>query len=118
MGTSTSSSTAISTGNLATSSRQLWRVKSPDLAALAAAEPVARLATAGSGGKPHIVPICFAIEGSRLYFAIDQKPKSGRPLRRLANIEANPQVSILVDHYEEDWSRLWWIRLDGIAAVL
>ncbi len=81
-------------------------------------ERVARLATADPTGVPHVVPICFGIEGDTLYFAIDQKPKSGRPLRRLLNIEANPRVSVLFDHYEEDWSRLWWVRFDGLARVL
>lgn len=76
---------------------------------------VAHLATIRPGGRPHLVPICFAIEGNTLYFAIDQKPKRTPDLQRLRNIAANSPVSILVDHYEDDWTKLWWIRLDGHA---
>ena len=80
--------------------------------------PVARLATVDADGRPHLVPICFAIDGSTLYSAVDDKPKRTRRLKRLANIEANPQVEVLIDHYEEDWSRLWWIRLRGTARIV
>jgi PPOX class probable F420-dependent enzyme len=83
-----------------------------------AATFVARLATAGARGQPHIVPICFALDDQTLYFAIDAKPKRTTNLKRLRNIAANPVVAILVDHYEDDWDRLWWIRLDGRARVL
>ena len=79
---------------------------------------VARLATAGADGLPHIVPISFALDGENLYFAIDAKPKRTTNLKRLRNIAANPNISILVDHYEDDWERLWWVRLDGTARVL
>lgn len=82
------------------------------------AERVARLATVGADGRPHVVPICFALDGGTLYTAVDEKPKSTRRLRRLANIEANPRVEIVVDHWEEDWSRLWWVRLAGRATVV
>ena len=82
------------------------------------AERVARLATVGADGRPHVVPICFALEGDTLYTAVDEKPKSTRALRRLANIEANPQVEVVVDHWDEDWSRLWWVRLSGRAQVV
>ena len=78
---------------------------------------VARLATVDAAGRPHVVPICFAIEGETLYTAVDEKPKRTRRLRRLLNIEAEPRVEVLVDHYEEDWSRLWWVRLRGTARV-
>ncbi len=78
---------------------------------------VARLATVDASGRPHVVPICFAIEGDTLYTAIDEKPKRTRRLQRLANIEANPIVEVLIDHYEEDWSRLWWVRLRGTARI-
>lgn len=83
-----------------------------------AAARVGRLATVAAGGAPHLVPFCFVLEGDRLYSAVDRKPKSGRRLRRLANVAAEPRVAVLVDHYEEDWSRLWWVRLDGRAALL
>jgi PPOX class probable F420-dependent enzyme len=79
---------------------------------------VARLATVGAGGRPHLVPICFVIEGDTLYTAVDEKPKRTRRLKRLANIEANPRVEVLIDHYEDDWSRLWWVRLRGIARIV
>jgi PPOX class probable F420-dependent enzyme len=61
------------------------------------------------------VPICFALDGDTLYFAVDAKPKRTRDLKRLRNIAANPAVSVLVDHYENDWSKLWWVRVDGTA---
>ena len=79
---------------------------------------VARLATTDPDGRPHLVPIVFAVEGDTLYTAVDQKPKRSRRLRRIENARARPDVTILVDHYEEDWSRLWWIRLRGRARVL
>jgi PPOX class probable F420-dependent enzyme len=79
---------------------------------------VARLATVAADGRPHVVPICFALDGDTLYTAVDEKPKSTRALRRLANIEANPRVEIVVDHWDEDWTRLWWVRLSGIARVV
>jgi PPOX class probable F420-dependent enzyme len=78
---------------------------------------LARLATVGEDGRPHLVPICFAVEGDTLYTAVDDKPKRTRQLQRLRNIEANPRVEILIDHYEEDWSRLWWVRVHGRARV-
>lgn len=80
---------------------------------------VARLATADAAGRPHLVPIAFAVAGDTIYSAVDGKPKRTRALRRLANVRANPAVSLLVDHWdEEDWSRLWWARVDGRARVL
>jgi PPOX class probable F420-dependent enzyme len=79
--------------------------------------PIARLATAGPGGRPHLVPVVFALHDGVVYTAVDTKPKTTQRLRRLINIEGNPQVSVLVDHYDEDWTQLWWVRADGIAAV-
>jgi PPOX class probable F420-dependent enzyme len=79
---------------------------------------VARLATVGPGGRPHLVPICFVLEGDVLYSAVDEKPKRSKRLKRLENIRNHPEVTVLVDHYEEDWTRLWWARLDGRASVL
>lgn len=78
---------------------------------------VARLGTVSADGRPHLVPVVFAAAGSVVYTAVDGKPKSTRQLRRLANIEARPQVSILVDHYSDDWSQLWWVRADGTASI-
>src|SRR6266849_8721802 len=79
---------------------------------------VARLATVGPDGRPHIVPITFASADGVLFFAVDQKPKRTRNLQRLRNIAANPAVSVLVDHYEDDWTKLWWVRIDGIARII
>ncbi len=79
---------------------------------------VAHLATVGVDGKPHIVPITFALDGDVLFFAVDNKPKKTADLQRLRNIEANPAVSLLVDHYDDDWRRLWWVRADGRARIL
>ena len=79
--------------------------------------PVARLATADATGRPHLVPMVFALDGDTVAGAVDHKPKRTAALRRLANIAANPHVCLLVDHYEEDWTRLWWARADGTARV-
>lgn len=82
-----------------------------------AAAPVATLATVGSDGAPHVVPVVFAVHADVVYTAVDAKRKTTVRLRRLANIAANPRVSLLVDHYDEDWTQLWWVRADGVAAV-
>jgi PPOX class probable F420-dependent enzyme len=79
---------------------------------------VARLATVGPDGRPHVVPVCFALEGDTLYSAVDEKPKHTRALQRLRDIEANPQVEVLIDHYEEDWTQLRWVKLRGTARVV
>ncbi len=80
--------------------------------------PVARLATVDRQGRPHVVPICFVLDGNTLFTAVDEKPKRTRRLRRLENIAANPRVEVLIDHYEDDWSRLWWVRLRGRARIV
>jgi PPOX class probable F420-dependent enzyme len=79
---------------------------------------VARLATVGADGQPHLVPIVFAVVDDVIYSVVDAKPKRTTQLRRLANVAANPKVSVLVDHYEDDWSRLWWMRADGTARIV
>jgi len=79
--------------------------------------PVARLATVGPDGGPHLVPVVFAVRDDVVYTAVDAKPKSTQRLRRLANIAGNPLVSLLVDHYADDWTQLWWVRVDGVAAI-
>ena len=78
-----------------------------------AAAQVARLGTVGRYARPHIVPVVFAVEGDRIYSGIDEKPKRDGRLKRLRNISENPAVSMLVDHYEDDWEKLWWVRADG-----
>jgi PPOX class probable F420-dependent enzyme len=79
---------------------------------------VARLATTTGDGRPHLVPCCFVLTGDTVYSAVDAKPKRTLALRRLANIAADPAVALLVDHYDDDWSALWWVRMDGIARVV
>jgi PPOX class probable F420-dependent enzyme len=79
---------------------------------------VARLATVSATGQPHLVPVTFAVDGDMIYIAVDHKPKTTTKLRRLANIAANPQVTLLADHYADDWDQLWWARADGHATVL
>jgi PPOX class probable F420-dependent enzyme len=83
-----------------------------------AAAQVARLATIDPDGRPHLVPIVFAVEGETLYTAVDRKPKRSKRLQRIENARVRPDVTVLVDHYEDDWSRLWWTRLRGRARVL
>lgn len=80
--------------------------------------PVARLATVRTDGRPHLVPITFALEGDHIVTVVDHKPKTSNDLRRLRNLEANPAASVLVDHYDDDWDRLWWARADGKARVV
>jgi PPOX class probable F420-dependent enzyme len=79
---------------------------------------IGRLATVTSDGRPHVVPVCFALHDGRIYTAVDAKPKGTTALKRLENVRATGRASLLVDHYEEDWSRLWWVRVDGAAEVI
>ena len=79
---------------------------------------VARLATADAGGRPHLVPVVFAVQDDCVYSAVDAKPKRTTALRRLANVLENPAVALLVDHYEDDWDALWWVRAEGRGRVL
>jgi PPOX class probable F420-dependent enzyme len=72
-------------------------------------------------GRPHLVPVCFVLLGGlrgTVYIAVDHKPKRSTRLRRIANIEATGRACLLVDHYSEDWSQLWWVRLDGGGRVV
>ena len=93
---------------------------SPALAESLAAARVGHLATASADGLPHVIPVCFALHGTVLYSVLDQKPKrtSLTRLRRVRNIQANSQVALVVDHYDEDWDRLWFILLTGHAELL
>ncbi len=83
-----------------------------------AAARVARLATVGAGGTPHLVPVTLAVAGERIVTAIDAKPKRPGRIGRLANIASDERVSLLADHYDEDWRALWWVRADGRAHVV
>ncbi|MBM4441368.1 MAG: TIGR03668 family PPOX class F420-dependent oxidoreductase [Candidatus Rokubacteria bacterium] len=85
---------------------------------LLATARVARLATSGTDGQPLVVPVCYVVDGDRLYWAVDAKPKRTRELRRLRDIAANPRVSLVVDVWDEDWRRLRWVRVDGTATAL
>jgi PPOX class probable F420-dependent enzyme len=93
-------------------------VEAEEARSLFASARVARLATVDAEGLPHVVAITFAVDGDEIMTAVDHKPKRTTRLRRLANIEANRGVSVLADHYEDDWSRLWWARADGVARIV
>lgn len=75
------------------------------------------MSTVGIDGSPHLVPMVFAVVGDVIHSAVDGKPKRHTALRRLANIAHEPRVSVLVDHYADDWEQLWWVRADGLARV-
>ena len=83
-----------------------------------ASSPVARLSTVRPDGGPHVVPIVFALVGDTVFSAVDAKPKRSTDLQRLANVRAHPRCALLVDHYVDDWRRLWWVRADGVAEVV
>lgn len=83
-----------------------------------AAARVAALGTADGRGRPHLVPVVFIVHNETVWSVVDAKPKRTTSLRRLANVAANPAVSLLVDHYEDDWDALWWVRADGWGRVL
>ena len=81
---------------------------------------VARFATADLGCQPHVVPICYAVSNNTAYFTIDEKPKQSpdKPLKRIKNLQRNPHVAFVVDRYDEDWTRLGWVMIQGEAIVL
>ena len=79
---------------------------------------VGHLATADRSASPHLIPVCFAVSSHRLYSAVDEKPKRGGLLKRLRNIAENPRVAFLADRYDEDWSRLGWVTINGCAMLL
>jgi PPOX class probable F420-dependent enzyme len=81
-------------------------------------QQVAHLATADAAGRPHVVPVCFAHREGRFYIAIDEKPKRSLRLKRLRNIEENPHVALVFDRYDDDWSRLGWVLVQGTAAIV
>ena len=93
---------------------------SPHALQLIRSARIAHLATADRFGQPHVVPICFAFDGKSFYSPIDEKPKRAAPtnLKRLRNIRENPQVSLVIDHYNEDWSKLCYVLITGTARIL
>ena len=97
---------------------QTRRLDEEELRRRFAASPVARLATVCPDGRPHVVPVVFALVDGTIYTAVDHKPKRTHRLQRLVNVHREPRCSLLVDHYQDDWSRLWWVRADGVGAVV
>lgn len=93
------------------------RLAAEESRTLAIAERVGRLATVSAAGAPHLVPVTFAVSEGLVVIGIDEKPKSTLDLKRLKNIRGNPRVAICWDRYDEDWSRLWWVRADGTASI-
>jgi PPOX class probable F420-dependent enzyme len=93
-------------------------VNMPDMRRRVASARVARMATVGADGRPHLVPVCFVLLGDTVYTAVDDKPKRTTRLRRLENLAATGRACLLVDHYSEDWTTLWWVRLDGTGRVV
>jgi PPOX class probable F420-dependent enzyme len=90
----------------------------PQERARVAAARVARLATVRADGTPHIVAVTFALEEDTVVSVVDHKPKRTQELQRLRNLEGRPTASLLVDHYEDDWSKLWWVRLDLAVEIV
>jgi PPOX class probable F420-dependent enzyme len=84
------------------------------------AHDVARLATCGQDGQPHVIPFCFAFDGKRFYFVVDEKPKrqTGQPLKRVRNLLENPKVALVIDDYLDDWTRLAYVLVSGTAALV
>jgi len=93
-------------------------VETADLRRRFASSPVARLSTVRPDGAPHVVPVVFALTGDVVFSSVDAKPKRSRNLQRLTNVRADPRCALLVDHYEDDWRRLWWVRADGAGEVV
>jgi PPOX class probable F420-dependent enzyme len=94
------------------------RLRDAELSRLLEAWPVARLATVAPDGRPHVVPVVFARHAGALWSPVDGKPKRGAALARIRNAAHEPRVALLLDHYEADWTRLFWIRVDGVASVV
>ena len=83
-----------------------------------AGAPVGRLATIDPDGRPNVVPFVFVLDGDTLYTTVDTKPKRTTRLKRLANIERDPRVTVLVDEYTERWRSLWWVRVRGSGRLV
>jgi PPOX class probable F420-dependent enzyme len=97
---------------------RLRSMEGDEARALFGAARVARLATIRPDGAPHLVPVVFVLQDDTVWLMVDEKPKRHRRLQRLVNVRAEPRVSLLVDLYDEDWSRLWWVRADGRARIV
>jgi PPOX class probable F420-dependent enzyme len=93
-------------------------VETAELRSRFRSRPVAHLATVRPDGGPHVVPIVFALVDDTVYSAVDAKPKRSRNLQRLVDVRADPRCALVVDHYEADWRRLWWVRADGNGEVV
>ena len=92
---------------------------SPAACAFLDARRIAHLATADASGRPHVVPLCYARDAERLYFVVDEKPKTpGKTLKRMRNLSENPEVALVVDVYDEDWTRLEYLLVRGSAEVV
>jgi len=93
---------------------------SPAIRAKLETARIARLATLDSELRPHMVPVCFVLEGAVFYSAIDRKPKRVAPgqLTRVRNVQETPHVALLVDEYTEDWTQLWYVLVRGEAAMV
>jgi PPOX class probable F420-dependent enzyme len=78
----------------------------------------AHLATADAGGVPHVIPVCFAYVNGDFWTVVDEKPKGQRRLKRLRNIDENPKVALVFDRYDEDWSRLGYVLVQGTARIV
>jgi len=96
------------------------RLKEPAVREFIEAARIAHLATASGAGEPHNIPLCFWFDGARFYFVIDEKPKrkSGTAIKRMRNIAENPRIALVIDHYEEDWKRLAYVLVHGIAGIV
>ena len=94
------------------------RLTTEDARALFATQRLARLATAGRDGHPHVFPLTFAVERDRICTSVDNKPKTTPNMQQQRNIAENPRVALLADHYEDDWTGLWWVRADGHASIV
>jgi PPOX class probable F420-dependent enzyme len=93
-------------------------VQTAELRTRFASRPIAHLATIRPDGRPHIVPMVFALVDDTVYSAVDAKPKRSSRLQRLTNIRADPRCALLVDFYDDDWQRLWWVRADGNGEIV
>lgn len=100
--------------------REMGAEISPHIRRFILSHAVARLATADAHGQPHVIPFCYAFDGARFYFIVDEKPKkqTGKPLKRIRNILENPQVALVIDDYSDDWTQLAYVMVRGSAQIV